>query len=1216
MVSDIAGVLVPYGGWAKLSTKIPAFERSLARIGAAETAPFATGAARTAARFLPLEAARVGGNAVFGDQPNSEMVTSALVNESLAGALGGAGEWLASAGRRNPKLKDILPGVDTDKPTPLLLRNIQEQLAAAPPDKIPLINNVMGRLKDYARAEEKPVGERYVSLLEGDKDPKGVNRLFSTADETGRGPLRRRRLIISDRDFSDEANWRTAASDASLPAEFESKGQYFRHLSFANEKLAKATDNTLTTALRPIGDNWLMAREADDGLFVMAKKINGRIGKAQPTDEWMLFKTDKPGEFATGQERWAQAVFRRNAWAGEPAPEADGGAIFNATRDFQKQFPYHNYQSIAGDGSRGLSKLGQRLRQYFGVTNPNADSSEALSRAADFFRTYFAPGMFQFSKSPRAAYVMGNVRAAQDAANTIVDNMMFGQHKVPLGANFYYESVRSAKAFDMADALWKKIDDAPQQVVEELWNLWRKRASPAEAEAMFADPSTSRLSKQTIELYRELHTTKQAIDIETAKAEKALGLSKSKPEDSTLGIAREFEGDLMIALRDQGGKIKALASGVNGRQAQARAAKMLSDNPTWHKAEEFSLTDQARIPKDLLPAQRDPSFLRRQTDIAGYRWDMVPWTKKELQKAVEENLRRRINYVSEKVGRNQMQEQLARLAAEDPATYNIVSQRMGDVYGHQRPVGKLINSVVDAGLAPILGTNSASKIARTSNELVWHFTLGGLGNLGYVIANAVTPIQTVLPEIAYVLNAVPERLAPYYSHFAAGGTKGPTGILNVLDPLKFMRRAAGEMAKPSEELRAALERATNERVIEPKIYEDFIGENAVKITDMKRAFKTGPGGFVDWLRAVSEFLPANSERFSRVYAFTTGHALGRDFLNLRGPELYQFAKQFTNKTMYLYGTADRPAIFTGPGGTMLGLFKNWMMHYLFTMGQYTGEAWRGNWAPLMWQQAGTWAVGGLAASPFYHAASAFNNMFSDKTLIENTYNNFGEAGSDGIFYGLPALLSSALPMVPSVSISSQTTMPGVNPQRDAEQMFSFAIADRLNYLKRALGAAMDEWQTTGNHPAASSDVRDMLIRGFAPKTIYKFFQAFEDEGVKSMASGHPLVKDFSPVDKALFAMGLNPTLLDRTYKVNDILQHNKDLHAKEVSRLGRAYAEAMGRQDTDGMLMILKKATFDGIGAASVLKSASARYRADNRDLIERNFGSDTWLRFQKVLGQ
>src|SRR5205807_1358679 len=170
---------------------------------------------------------------------------------------------------------------------------------------------------------------------------------------------------------------------------------------------------------------------------------------------------------------------------------------------------------------------------------------------------------------------------------------------------------------------------------------------------------------------------------------------------------------------------------------------------------------------------------------------------------------------------------------------------------------------------------------------------------------------------------------------------------------KWQNNVADKMLAPAigtnsaSKLVSAIEQAVNDRVLQPRVVEDYVGASAAKLGDLKSALGSGKG-FVDWIRALSEYLPAHSERLARTYAFTVGYGMARDFLKTSkgvglGPDqIYQVAKQFTENTMYLYGTADKARIFTTPAGSAMGLFKNWMFHYIATMGEYAQQGFTKN----------------------------------------------------------------------------------------------------------------------------------------------------------------------------------------------------------------------------------------------------------------------------------
>jgi hypothetical protein len=215
-------------------------------------------------------------------------------------------------------------------------------------------------------------------------------------------------------------------------------------------------------------------------------------------------------------------------------------------------------------------------------------------------------------------------------------------------------------------------------------------------------------------------------------------------------------------------------------------------------------------------------------------------------------------------------------------------------------------------------------------------------------------------------------------------------------------------------------------------------------------------GFYNWLKAASSYLPGASEELSRNAAFTAGWITARDIRGVTDPDaLYQFAKQFTERTSYLYSASDRPNFFNGPIGSSMGLFKNWMMNYMASMMEYTGAGLReGTWSPLMWQTIGTGITGGLAATPLYWAANGASKMFADKSIMQMAYDDFTGQQADAVMFGLPAALTG-------VSLSSAMTSPGANPVRDAAQLFSLAIYDRAKYLYKAAGAGADVYALDG-----------------------------------------------------------------------------------------------------------------------------------------------------------
>jgi hypothetical protein len=177
------------------------------------------------------------------------------------------------------------------------------------------------------------------------------------------------------------------------------------------------------------------------------------------------------------------------------------------------------------------------------------------------------------------------------------------------------------------------------------------------------------------------------------------------------------------------------------------------------------------------------------------------------------------------------------------------------------------------------------------------------------------------------------------------------------------------------------------------------------------------------------------------------------------------------------------------------------------------------------------------------------------------------------------------------------------------------MASRAEAIGKALGSAVDTWNATGEHPASSQQTRDLLIRAFAPRTIYKTIASFEDEHMKSLTTGSPLIKDLGFGSKMLYAAGIPTDTIARNFSISDILWREKEARIAEVQKLGQLFMEAQEKRDHAAMKLILTKAQLQGI-SSSVLKSANSRAADKQQDSLERNFGADTLLRFRKLVGQ
>jgi hypothetical protein len=1232
VISDLAGFAIPYTGWFKVARAVPVIDRGMKAAGAIKN-PLIAGALKEGIRFAPFEAGRVAASQVVGDKSLGDMTAEALFNLALAGGVGGVLEGLAAGGMRAAKLENLVPGVDLTAPIQLRTRYIQEILTKGQVtgDAAGEAARRLKELREIGLAEFLPKGTRYIGDLTGEV-PKAttdnLNRLFRT-DKTG--SLVSSRLVPKHPDLSSAEDlqsvvgglapdypdfmqfprvvtFREAGKDLGATVrELERKVAAHRakpetlqkFITDATNNSPKATkssflvEGTLVKAMDTVGDGWLMTKEAGDGLYVMAKKQRGVLGSPRATDQWLIFKTDAPGKFVPLSQKWANAQVAKLAWQRNAEVAADGGAIYNAATKYTSEVPIHNYMALERQPG-GVAKLIDKLTPQ-GVRGTTA---ETVERAKDWMREYVAPARAQFGKNPRANYIHNFARMIYETAETLTQKFVFGPATVDPAKNWFVNSVRGFKPQIADDSIVGILGPnklSEKEILELQSKVLGRGLIGDELEAAVA---SGEISRPVAEATKALEKLNEGIFADVNKAEVAVGQNPTKARTGHVGFTHRWEGNNRVVLRDQGNKAVGLVASANRRgaqrDAQALKEKMEAEGIPVRIAEEYDAAQTRSIPSDLVRFERTPSFVQPRQNMRGWKGDIEPLSREDLIHEFERGIRARMQYQAGLTVQDRIGPDLKQLLAEDPAAFRTLEARLADLAGIQGPLAQIQNRVLDKALGHILGENSASQIARFTNTAMFHLQLGAL-RAAFPAVNALTFVQTVTPEIAFTLGATERSLASAgYTYFAAGGTKGAIGSIGVLGPLQILKQSFREMGQTSAESMKLFTRAANERVLDPRFAEEFVGATSKTVKDWKAALGS-PNGFFNWLRALSEWLPAQSERFSRTHAFATGVVTGRDYLKLSGDDLYRFSKEFTERTMFLYSTADRPRIFTTPAGSTFGLFKNWMMNYMYSMLEYAGEATRGNFAPLMWQTAGTFA--------------GFSKLFTGDPAIQTAYEQFGEIGGNGVMFGLPAMLTGA-------SLYSQTSSPLANPMRDSSMLFSIMMLDRVDHLSRAVGASFDRWRATGEHPGTDPKVRDALVRAFAPTTIYRIMAASQDATIRSLGSGYPLLNDVSPYDRLLYSLGFNPVVLDKGMAIADQLFQQREARRAAVQRLGEALKNAFEAGDNQMANTILRQAMVDGVDTSSVLRSAQARMEKTHADVFERNFTLEDIARFRTIMGR
>jgi hypothetical protein len=1221
-VSQALPSLVPYAGWGYATTKIPAAVRALDAVESLTSSRMLGGALKESARFAPLEGVRVATSQVMGDGKNSKDITSqALFNTATAGAFGAAKGLIEAVGHSIPLPPELSKEVELRAPTPLKLRKLKELQGAGAGDAKANEFHI-NQFTDEVYRENAIPGDRYVQSLDTGSDGENISRLFKSSEKgtDGQGSITGRRLHAAD--WKDRVGLTQFVNNSGLKGK-EEFVLFPRYVEVNSKAGAKFASKSIVNGLRKVSSDTWMAREADDGLFVMA--VRKAVGKPEVEkagtnfgqgDKWLLFKTDKPELFAPMGSSWAAKVVQQNAWA--PEVGFADTELGNSLKASTQLTTVRNFNDIKRVGpTQWLAEMRKKLKVD---TSPVGTSARLMY---DFAKEHVAPSKFQFNQSPRANYIFTQAKNLTSYADSLAHGIMYGEQAPEDGkiVRMVFMGARGTNYFKGKMALEPLVDDLYKDPAD-VAAFWR-----ASNQAMSVDEVDNAIIKGDISpkagaIYKQIvERNAETID-QVQKTQEAYGLQVTPAREGHLGLAHTWEGDARVPIVDADApeRLITLEGGKDSAAAKAKATKIIEEakkeGKNWKMGDPFTAAYDAEM-EDIITGNpryrinmtspdfriaqgireslfRGRTYSGERSGLGGYIGEKAPWTKDEFKKLLFTGVQKQQRYMAEQNILYGLQKDMFKLGDEDPQLLRQVKQRIDDLMGRQGKSSKLINETFDKFAAPYLGANSATKIVGALNSFNYHGQLG-MGNLMFPLLNATTFLQTTLPHAAFVMEAPREAIAKYYSWLPMFGSDAkPVGGMGHISMPKLMTQSFKELFKPDQALLDGLSRGAREGVWAPRNVEEFVGENSKTIADLSAAHK---GGLFNWVKAVSSFLPEASERFSRSHSFAMGHILGRDFLNLQGDQLYRFAKDFTENTMFGYSTADRARIITGPLGSLFGLYKNWQMHYLGWMSEYTGQAMNGNIKPLLYMMAGSGITGGAAAMPIYGAAQGINSLFSDDSLMKNIYETFGPAGtsaehiSDGIYYGLPGFLG--------LSLQSSASAPGANPVRDAAQLFSFAQYDRAKALGVAAGKAIDAYKTTGEHPVNSPAVRDAIIKALAPRSLVRGMQSVEDGFIRSMNTGNPIASA-TPMQRFLYGLGFTPTAVDRQLKVSDELFRDQAKLKAAVSSYGQAWFEAQLAGDGDAMHNLLLKAMGDGVPLDSIMKSAVSRKAKRNEDQLDR----------------
>ena len=1218
LVSELASPLGLYGAAAKAPKAIKGFGKLIDNIGDVKKSPISTFAKRGVATFAPLEAARVAGTAIQNPENLGDAVKEGAVNLALEAAGGGIYGIVKGAGRRQKALKDVYnldAGIDLKQAPQFRHRELAESLLQPDLDtkKVAVINGELKTFEKAIREEALEPAVRYVkNITEG--SGQAISRVFK-----GRNS---KRFIASGKDFKDSAA-RDVALDAAGIKDKIQFTQYPRFIEATDIKQAKAIEANLIKQgkMQTVAPNLLMVRE-NDGMFVLAKKLEGKIGEKTATDKWAVWKTDKPSEFSEELQKFSDVVVDKSSLSATPKYTPQGLDVYDDLHRTDELLPLEGYADAARTGK--LKQFVDGSSKRLGLEGEN----ELTASFKESLRTYFTPAMFQFNSSPRAKRLHGLFRSTHETAARKARQLIFGDELLKADSNLFKASISRAAFKDektLAGMLSRlsgvERDDlvAVSRAAMSAEDVWKRVAS---------GESTENLAK----VVDKLSEVDDYVVDQIVRTQKLTGVQELKQLKSHLMLSRTWEGSNRVAIRNEADKVVYVASGKQAKIAEDLAEDIVQKA----KAEGIELKRDAKaqiydtdadmdLAMQLNPEsstyltaagienkiRRDsrPKQFQKRSGVEGYQTE---FTNSELVDKLNSHLQSRFRYLADISTQHKLQPELMKLGLENPKIFKDLMHRVRTMAGVQGEFAQKQNQALDAVLGSALDKNSASKIVSTLNGTM-HVLQFGMMNVGFALLNATTFMQTVLPEVAFAMSAGKGSLQKHYTWLPAIGSDGnPRGSVGVLDMFKLMKTSFKNMGSPDADLVKLYSRGVSDGVVDPKFLEEYVGATSQRVVRMKDAL-SGKEPFSKWLLEVSNFMPVSSEKFARGHAFTTGHMMGKDHFNLAGDDLYRFAKEFTEKTMFNYSTADRAKVMTAPLGSMFGLFKNWQTHYLASMFEYMGEGYsKGNWNPLLWQMGGTAAVGGVAATPLYSSANAMSQWLSDEPLMNHIYEISG-GNIDSTTGGISDALYQGLPSMLGLSLSGQTSMPLSDPARDAGMLFSFVHWNRAQAAGRTVGSAFDHWSTTGEHPFASQKVRDQAIQAFAPKTFARAASIVQGDAIKSLKTGDLLLKDLNTAETMMHTLGLTSRRVALSHAVNEELFKNKTAMQNKVKAYGQAWSEMQEDRDYNGLQELRKKAFVEGVDISSILRSSQTRLDNKKNTLVDRKYKESDLFRFKDL---
>lgn len=1195
-----------YGKWAK----------SLAKSEKVAKSPFLAKASQEAALLAPVEFGRqaIG----YGIQESTDLeggtagerFANATLDTAFGAGIGGLIGKISSGGKRI-KLPSQLRELSAEDSWQMNLRKAKKVFAeTADADVKREVEKVIWKLERQIKEEGRA---HMVSSLDGDTGNSA--RIMNTVFK-GTSQIKSRTLSLNkDIGFNSlkelEGEISSLKKTGVLPDDWIEYAQFPRTISVSNPTLAKKIDTQIVNTLPEVGEGWRMGKEKD-GLYVLARKT-GAEGK------WFVTKTDTPGKFVKGAGE-LQAVVEKTAWR-------DPDTIYKPTGDAEnvldKTLKLNDLLDVGVAGMKGqegtLWQAGKKGVTQLGKTLGLGElaESELLSNLSDFSKRNFAPTVFKFKNHPLARKIYAVAQSTLDNGKKKAQELVYGKPEV--GGDSLLGVVAKGIKRDDPSAFANKLrllaEKSPEKFDAFLDVI--DREIPYE-KVLSDDLLKSSLGVEGMDVLSSLQGIHNRAIMELFSTAEKLHIPDAKLfplRKGHYGISHYWNGSLRQGILNEKGNLVYIVSGENRKGIKKLAEGIIEEakkegrdwrlGEYWTKernldlrqekllsSDAFSLANEfASRYNDFHPDVKLAGFFRPRSGVGGYN---TAKSAEEFLQSLSYSLENKYIWMANEINSRVLEKDLATLGIDNPKVAVMLQDTLNTLEGKQGIFSQLVNKTTDSILAPVLGTDSASKIVNAINKASVHLDLG-FGNLAYGLANILQPITTVLPHLS-LLRECPSALQWAYDGVPLISKSGKAMQVHTLSPLKIMWESLKLMGNPKGEkgFSEFLEQMVRDGVLSPRFIESYIGENSGLAKGLTESIREK--NFSGMIMNMSTMLPTFSEQASRGYALTVGYKYFNSLADaglLSKEQVYSAARKFTENTMFQFAASDRARILQGPVGGAWGLFKNWTMHYVGWQMQYLEAGLKyGAWKPYMYSNLATSLLGGAGSSEIGAVIERFTEWAGNDKMSNLLYDRWGDSvGSSFLLYGIPGAFG--------LSLQSQVNSPFRDPGEETQRFMGMVWGNRLKALWNSLDSAIDYYSTTGLNPANDEKFRREIARALAPKMLYRTTRVINDTLYSSSGSK---VLDMSPIEKAAYVyFNLPSTRVSQALEISNAIWKDKEKRSELTSRYSDVMSEALFNGDGRLMFRVIQRGLADGVDLGSVMNGANRKL--ENRFLtpVERN---------------